>query len=61
MMSEIGDASQSARRTSSSTRMPDFAYRIVSLMHDNPILPIFRRLGWIFLFTKGVTGGNNHG
>jgi ubiquinone/menaquinone biosynthesis C-methylase UbiE len=23
--------------------MPDFAYRIISLMHDNPILPIFRK------------------
>jgi 2-polyprenyl-3-methyl-5-hydroxy-6-metoxy-1,4-benzoquinol methylase len=40
MMSEIGDAGQSARRTRS--RMPNFAYRIISLLHDNPILPIFR-------------------
>ncbi len=61
MMGEIGDASQSARRTSSNTQMLDFAYMIVSLMHDNPILPIFRRPVRIFLFTKGVTGGNNHG
>ncbi|MEA1944055.1 MAG: class I SAM-dependent methyltransferase, partial [Euryarchaeota archaeon] len=30
------------RDTSHHRRMPDFAYRIVSLMHDNPILPIFR-------------------
>ena len=47
MMSEIREAGQNARHTSSiststSTRMPDFAYGIVSLMHDNPILPIFR-------------------
>lgn len=76
MRSEIGEAGQSAR-----SRMPDFAYRIISLMHDNPILPIFRSLerllaaaglgagqsvlevgcGRIFLFTKGVIGGNNHG
>ena len=45
MMGEIGDASQSARRTSNTStrvRMPDFAYRIVSLLHDNSILPIFR-------------------
>jgi len=43
-MSEIRETGQSARRTSThtSTRMPDFAYRIVSLLHDNPILPIFR-------------------
>jgi demethylmenaquinone methyltransferase/2-methoxy-6-polyprenyl-1,4-benzoquinol methylase len=40
MMYEIGEAGQSAH--SARTRMPDLAYRIVSLMHDNPILPIFR-------------------
>jgi ubiquinone/menaquinone biosynthesis C-methylase UbiE len=39
-MSEIGVADQSAH--SAHTRMPDLAYRIISLMHDNPILPIFR-------------------
>jgi len=37
---EIGEADHIARRTR--TRMPDFAYRIISLIHDNPILPIFR-------------------
>ncbi len=42
MMSEIGEAGQSAHSARTSTRMPDFAYRIISLMHDNPILPIFR-------------------
>lgn len=37
MSDEIG---KNDRRTSS--RMPNFAYRIISLLHDNPILPIFR-------------------
>jgi len=44
MMGEIGEAGQSARRTRPRSRMPDFTYRIVSLMHDDPILPIFRSL-----------------
>ena len=37
MSDEIG---KNDRRTSS--WMPNFAYRIISLLHDNPILPIFR-------------------
>ena len=37
MSNEIEERDHSARRG-----MPDFAYRIISLMHDNPILPIFR-------------------
>ena len=37
MRSEIEERDHSTRRW-----MPDFAYRIVSLLHDNPILPIFR-------------------
>ena len=45
-MCEIGEAGQSVHSTHSThstrVRMPDFAYRITSLMHDNPILPIFR-------------------
>ena len=40
MMSEIGGAGQSAHIARA--RIPDFAYRITSLMHDNHILPIFR-------------------
>ena len=40
MMCEIEVSDQSTH--SARTRMPDFAYRIISLMHDNPILPIFR-------------------
>ena len=41
MMCEIEVSDQSTH--SARTRMPDFAYMITSLMHDNPILPIFRR------------------
>ena len=37
MSSEIGERHHSTR-----SRMSDFAYRIISPMHDNPILPIFR-------------------
>lgn len=37
MLREIGEAGRNAR-----TRMPDFAYRIIALLHDNPILLTFR-------------------
>ncbi|KAF5414241.1 MAG: putative arsenite methyltransferase [Candidatus Methanogaster sp.] len=40
MMSEIGVAYQSAH--SACTLLPDFVYKITSIIHDNPILPIFR-------------------
>ncbi|PXF62017.1 MAG: methyltransferase type 11 [Candidatus Methanogaster sp.] len=40
MMCEIEVSDQIAHSTR--TLMPDFAYRITSLMHDNPVLPIFR-------------------
>ena len=36
MISEIGETGHSAR-----DGMADFAYRIVSLLPENPILPIF--------------------
>ncbi|MEA3282288.1 MAG: methyltransferase domain-containing protein [Euryarchaeota archaeon] len=39
-MCEIGEADPSTH--SARTLMPDFAYRITSIMHDNPILPVFR-------------------
>ena len=41
MICEIGETGHSARRSRTRSRMPDFAYRIISLMHDNPILPTF--------------------
>ena len=37
MSDEIGKNDRHTR-----SRMPNFAYRIISLLHDNPILPIFR-------------------
>ena len=40
MKSKIGETGNFTRRTRD--RMPDFAYMIISLLHANPILPIFR-------------------
>ncbi len=55
---EIGEMDHIARRTRTRTRMPDFAYRVISLMHDNPILPIFRSPGRL-LGAAGLGAGQS--